>query len=67
MKTFEFKVTIKVSDNWIEDGFGEDLKATEEVIADAIDNAILQYAYGSEKIIKVTCTENPLLSFASND
>ena len=60
MKTFKFVVTIEVTNNWIKDGFGTDMKALEKQVERLLNNGLLEYAYTHEKKITVKCTKNPI-------
>lgn len=69
MKTFEFKVTMKVADCWIEDGFGatnrQEKKELEERIAEVLQGNMLTYAYGHEFKVEVrTISAPPMESVA---
>lgn len=52
MKKYKLTIEIKVSQNWIDDGFDPNTKEWEKSIEEAI-NALLPYAYENEFIVKV--------------
>lgn len=56
MKTWNIKIKLEVSDNWIEDGFNasERLVEIEELIY-----TLLPYAYNNEVKVKASITKAP--------
>ena len=42
MKKFKFVVTMEVSQNWIDDGFGSDMEAIKETIQSSLYSNLLQ-------------------------
>ena len=54
MKKWEVKITVQVSENWIDDGF--DLTEWAENILNAF-RSFLPYAYDSEMKLKLTIKE----------
>jgi len=56
MKTWKIEVTLKVADNWVEDGFdaSERLQQIEQSFAD-----LLPYAYDEEVVVKAKVTSAP--------
>ena len=63
MKTFKLEVTLKVSENWVADGFGfankKEKKEFTEQIEETLQNNLLTYAYGSEFYAKCKVIEAP--------
>lgn len=56
MKTWKIEIKLKVSDNWIEDGF--DASERTQEIADMMQG-LLPYAYGNEIQAKVKIIKAP--------
>lgn len=56
MKTWKIEIELKVSDNWVEDGF--DASERTEQIAEMMQG-LLPYAYGHEVKAKVKITKAP--------